>query len=129
MKLEKYSIGVGDRFGHEGAAQLRALIAAQDQLVDIVPIWNKSNREHMLIGTQPESVRRNVIAAVKETGWKKSFYVDADHIGLKTVDRFLEYSDFYTIDVADFIGKPADEKSLEGFVTSLSKFKGQYSIP
>ena len=129
MKLEKYSIGVGDRFGHEGAAQLRALIAAQDQGVDIVPIWNKSNREHMLIGTQPASVRRKVEEAVKVTGWKKSFYVDADHIGLKTVDRFLEYSDFYTVDVADFIGKSADEKSLNEFVNSLSKFKGQYSIP
>jgi len=129
MELEKYSIGVGDRFGHQAAAQLRALQAAQEQGIQIVPIWNKSNREHTLIGTQPESVRKKVGQAVKSTGWKKSFYVDADHIGLKTVDRFLEYSDFYTIDVADFLGIPADEHSLKEFLRAHARFVGNYSIP
>ena len=32
--------------------------------------------------------------------------MDADHIRLETVDRFLPHSDFFTIDVADSIGKP-----------------------
>lgn len=129
MILEKYSIGVGDRFGHQAAAQLQALIAAQDRHVDIVPIWNKSNREHTLIGTQPENVRCTADAAVKKTGWKKSYYVDADHIGLKTVEKFLPYSNFYTVDVADFIGTTATEDDLTLFVKSLSAFKGVYSIP
>jgi hypothetical protein len=129
MQLEKYSIGVGDRFGHQGAAQLRALISAQEQQIEIVPIWNKSNREHALIGTKPENARRNADEAVNETGWKKSYYVDADHIGLKTVDKFLPYSNFYTIDVADFIGTAASEKDLIIFKNSLVKYKGSYTIP
>ncbi len=129
MQLEKYSIGVGDRFGHQGAAQLRALISAQEQKIEIVPIWNKSNREHALIGTKPENARRNADEAVKETGWKKSYYVDADHIGLKTVDKFLPYSNFYTIDVADFIGMAASEKDLVTFANSLVNYKGNYTIP
>ncbi len=129
MKLEKYSIGVGDRFGHEGVAQLRALHSALEQNVEVVPIWNKSNREHTLIGTKPEDVRSNVEQAIKKAEWKKSYYVDADHIGLKTVDKFLAYSDFYTIDVADFIGMPADENEIAEFVASQASFKGNYSIP
>ncbi|MDP1676572.1 MAG: tagaturonate epimerase family protein [Bacteroidota bacterium] len=129
MQLEKYSIGVGDRFGHQGAAQLRALISAQEQHIEIVPIWNKSNREHSLIGTKPENARGNADEAVKKTGWKKSYYVDADHIGLKTVDKFLAYSNFYTIDVADFIGTAASENDLSAFAHSLFKFKGSYTIP
>ena len=129
MQLEKYSIGVGDRFGHQGAAQLLALLSAQEQGVQIVPIWNKSNREHSLIGTQPADVHRNVEEAVKATGWKKAYHIDADHIGLKTVDKFLPYSDFYTIDVADFIGRPASDADLTAFANSLSQFKGTYAIP
>jgi hypothetical protein len=129
MVLEKYSIGVGDRFGRQAAAQLRALLSAQERHVDIVPIWNKSNREHMLIGTKPENVRHTADAAVKKTGWKKSYYVDADHIGLKTVEKFLPHSNFYTVDVADFIGTPASEEDLSLFAKSLAAFKGAYSIP
>ena len=35
MVLEKYSIGVGDRFGFQGVAQLRALQRA----VEAVAVW------------------------------------------------------------------------------------------
>src|SRR5689334_9669020 len=113
MKLEKYSIGLGDRFGMEGAAQLRALQLAERQGVEIVPVWNKSNREHLLVGTSPDDVRKEADGAVASCSWRRSYYVDADHIGLATVDRFIQSSDFYTIDVADYIGKPAtpDRKS------------------
>ncbi len=38
-------------------------------------------------------------------GWKTRWHVDADHIRLETVDRFIPWSDFFTIDVADSIGK------------------------
>ena len=58
MNLPKYSIGVGDRFGLEGAAQLRALQRAASEGVRVVPVWNKSNREHSIIGTRPEDTRR-----------------------------------------------------------------------
>jgi hypothetical protein len=31
-KLGKYSIGLGDRFGHQGSAQLKAIIAASEKV-------------------------------------------------------------------------------------------------
>src|SRR3972149_11286007 len=107
MELEKYSIGVGDRFGMEGEAQVRALQEAEAMGVRVVPVWNKSNREHSIIGTNPQDARKEAEEAVQRCGWKHPYYVDADHIGLATVDRFLESSDFFTIDVADYIGKPS----------------------
>ena len=48
MKLEKFSFGMGDRFLHQGKAQLQAIINAKQAGVDITPVWNKSNREHWL---------------------------------------------------------------------------------
>ena len=129
MILEKYSLGVGDRFGHQGVAQLRSLQLAKEKGVDVVPVWNKSNREHTIIGTEPENTRKEADDAVRKLGWKGSYYVDADHIGVKTVDRFLEWSNFFTLDVADYIGKAADESSVNAFVKSMAKFKGKLQIP
>ena len=57
-QLEKYSFGVGDRFAHQAKAQLQAMIAAADQDIEIVPVWNKSHREHTTIKTEPASVRQ-----------------------------------------------------------------------
>lgn len=129
MKLEKYSIGVGDRFAHQGQAQLRALVRAKEQGIDIVPVWNKSYREHKAIGTPPISVREEADNAVKATGWTDSYYVDADHIGLESVDIFIEPSDFFTLDVADFIGRPADEGDVQAFVRRHRKYVGKLIIP
>lgn len=128
MILEKYSIGIGDRFGHQGWAQLRALQQADEGGVKIVPVWNKSFREHTIVGTQPADTRHAADGAVKERGWKSSYYVDADHIGLKNVDLFLESSDFYTLDVADFIGKAAEEKEIELFIRSMAKFTAAFPL-
>jgi tagaturonate epimerase len=128
MILEKYSIGVGDRFGHQGAAQLQALQQAEERGVKIVPVWNKSYREHTIVGTQPANARIAADAAVKERGWNASYYVDADHIGLKNVDLFLESSNFYTLDVADFIGKAADEKEIEKFVRAMMKHTASFPL-
>jgi hypothetical protein len=129
MTLEKYSIGVGDRFGHEGSAQLRALQKAEQQGVTVVPVWNKSYREHVIVGTKPGDVRAAADRAVKESGWRNSYYVDADHIGLKNVDLFLESSNFFTLDVADFIGKPAEKKDLDSFVKSMKVHTAEFPIP
>jgi hypothetical protein len=106
--MEKYSFGIGDRFGREGAAQLRAIQAINRDGFPVVPVWNKSNREHELTGTTQDSVRREADEAVKECGWTDGYYVDADHITMNSVDRFIEHSDFFTIDVAHFIGKAPD---------------------
>jgi hypothetical protein len=117
--LGKYSIGIGDRFGMEGRAQLRAAKRALSAGVEVTPVWNKSNREHSIIGTEPDASRAEADDAVKAESWSQAYFVDADHIGLKTVDRFLPACDFFTIDVADYIGKPADDKSVEEFLEKI----------
>ncbi len=127
--LNKNSIGVGDRFAHQAASQLRACIMAAEQGVTVVPVWNKSNREHNIIGSEPASIRAEADRAVRELGWPKPYYVDADHINFDTVDRFVAASDFYTIDVADWIGKPADDAALQAFVKSHPELAGDLPIP
>ena len=82
-------------------------MCAANRGVIIVPVWNKSNREHLIIGSEPLSARHAADAAVRELNWKASYYLDADHINLSTVDRFIGSSDFYTLDVAAAIGQPA----------------------
>lgn len=130
MILGKYSFGIGDRFSHEGAAQLSALIdAVKDYSIEFVPVWNKSNREHQIIGTQPADTRREADEAVKALGYKKPYFVDADHINMNNVDRFMDASDFFTIDVADYIGKPTDAASTGKFVENSLKYAGNLVIP
>lgn len=127
--LGKYSIGMGDRFGHQGDAQLKAVIEAGRKGIDITPVWNKSNREHNTIGTQPGDVRKEADAATKKAGFSKPYFVDADHINLDTVDRFIESSDFFTIDVASCIGIKADDNDINSFVAGAKKYSGELSIP
>src|ERR1700722_14950618 len=129
LNLGKFSFGMGDRFGHQGRAQLQACILATELGADVVPVWNKSNREHSFIGTEPSSLRAEADAAVKALGWKKSYHVDADHIRLETVDRFIAPSDFFTIDVADSIGKPATAKDVKAFVDRHHELIGKILIP
>jgi len=142
MIIGKYSFGIGDRFAHEGVNQLKALIQAEQQFgVHFVPVWNKSNREHQIVGTEPGETRKEADAAVAALGYKDQYFVDADHINLKNVDRFIDSSDFFTIDVADYIGKEgsmeerffpaikeagkiyryiAEKKGADNFVTEVS---------
>jgi len=127
--ISKFSMGIGDRFGMEGVAQLRAFQAALDRGVTITPVWNKSNREHSLIGTLPEDVRSEADTAVARCQWPGDHFVDADHIGLGTVDKFLVASDFFTIDVADAIGKPASGEAIAAYVAAMLPFLGALRIP
>jgi hypothetical protein len=120
---------MGDRFAHQGKAQLKACVQAAKLGADIVPVWNKSNREHTLVGTEPSSLRAEANAAVKALGWKQPYHVDADHIRLETVDRFIAPSDFFTIDVADSIGKPTESKSVKAFVDRHPELAGKMVIP
>jgi hypothetical protein len=129
LSLEKFSFGVGDRFGHQAEAQLRACMMAAQHGAEVVPVWNKSNREHVIIGSQPADTRQAVDAAIGHLGWKRGYHVDADHIRLETVDRFIPHSDFYTIDVADSIGKAADAKSVKEFVERHPELCGRIEIP
>ncbi|MBQ1568345.1 MAG: hypothetical protein IIZ70_00395 [Kiritimatiellae bacterium] len=142
MKISKYSFGIGDRFVHEGVNQLKALIEAEKRFgVHFTPVWNKSNREHTIIGTEPASTRAEADAAVKALGYTDQYFCDADHIGLGNVDRFMDACDFFTLDVADFIGRSgsledryltavkeagriyrhiAERKGADSFVTEVS---------
>lgn len=129
LVLGKYSVGVGDRFAHQAKAQLRACQLAAERGVEVIPVWNKSNREHTIIGSEPASVRDAADAAVKELGWKKPYHVDADHIRLETVDRFLAASDFYTIDVADSINQPAAGDAVKAFADRHDDLVGRVKIP
>lgn len=130
MKIGKYSFGVGDRFAHEGVSQLKALVKAEEEFgVHFVPVWNKSNREHQIVHTEPMSTRVEADAAVKALGYTGQYFVDADHINMNNVDRFIDASDFFTIDVADYIGKPADPKDVDAFVKDNARFIGSLSIP
>jgi tagaturonate epimerase len=129
MILGKYSIGIGDRFGHEGKAQLAACVKAREQGVDVTPVWNKSNREHGIIGTRPMDVRREADEAVTACGWKSAYFVDADHIGLANVDGFIEASDFFTLDVADVIGRTSSPADVEAFAAKHQDLTGALSIP
>jgi hypothetical protein len=129
MQLGKYSIGLGDRFAHQGEAQLRAIIRANEKGLNISPVWNKSNREHIYVHTHPSDVRKEADAAVAALGFKGKYFVDADHINLSTVAPFVETADFFTLDVAAFIGKPSDQADVEAFVNSCEKYFGELTIP
>lgn len=142
MEISKYSFGIGDRFAHQGVNQLKALVAAEKKFgVHFTPVWNKSNREHTIVGTEPMSTRQEADAAVKALGYRDAYFCDADHINLSNVDKFIDACDFFTIDVADFIGKSgtaedrylpavkeagriyrhiAERKGADNFVTEVS---------
>ncbi len=122
-------MGTGDRFGHQGEAQLSAIQKAKQQGVDIVPVWNKSFREHSIIHTSPADTRIEADAAVKALGWDDQYFVDADHVGLKIIDPFIPVSDFFTLDVADFIGEKAEAAHIDAFVEQHKKYIGELSIP
>jgi hypothetical protein len=55
--------------------------------------------------------------------------VDADHIRQETVDRFIAHSDFYTIDVADWINQPAEPSTVTAFADRHPELAGKISIP
>lgn len=129
LALERFSFGVGDRFAHQAKAQLRAFQKLAGDGIDVAPVWNKSNREHTFVGSEPQSVYDAAQAAVKELGWTRPWHVDADHIRLETVDRFLRCSDFFTIDVADSIGKPAAAADVQAFIGRHPELVGSLQIP
>lgn len=114
-KLGRFSMGIGDRFGREGEAQLRAVQRLDAEGTRVAPVWNKSNREHQIVKSHPRDVRAEADAAVSALQWAGEWFVDADHINAKTVEPFIEVSDFFTLDVADAIGQAAPEAELKAF--------------
>ena len=128
LQLQKFSIGVGDRFAHQAKAQLQACLMAADRGIDVVPVWNKSFREHGIVGSGPASVRAAADQAVAALGWKHPYYVDADHITLDTVEGFLASSDFFTVDVASVIGQPQSSELVGAFVARHPELEGRLEV-
>ena len=129
MKLGKYSIGTGDRFAHQGKAQLEAIMKAKKDGVEVLPVWNKSYREHSTINSQPADTRNEADNAVKTLGWENDYFVDADHVGMGNIDHFMDSSNFFTLDVADFISKKASDEDINDFVSKCKKYVGKLEIP
>lgn len=128
-KLGKYSFGIGDRFAHQGKAQLRALMRAQKGGIEVTPVWNKSNREHHYVHSNPTDTRAEADQAVAALGYLGDYCVDADHINLSNVEGFIGASDFFTIDVASKIGIPASAEETAAFIASCAAYSGQLTIP
>ena len=129
MHLPKYSIGIGDRFAHQGPAQLDAVIAANDRGVPIAPVWNKSHREHLIVRSSPADVRAEADRAVKVRAWTGPYFVDADHVSSATVDGFIDSSDYFTLDVAERIGADPGDDDLARFVEKHKRYLGRLHIP
>jgi len=127
--LAKFTFGVGDRFAHQASAQLAAFEHARQQGWNVVPVWNKSNREHLTVGSQPPSVLAAAQAAIEAADWRHGFYIDADHINRTTVEPFLDCSDFFTLDVADWIGRRASSQDIDAFVKNHQGLLGEIELP
>lgn len=128
MTIGRYSVGTGDRFGMEGVAQVAAFEKIKADGVDVDIVWNKSNREHTIIGTTPADQRRAADEAVAATGWAGQYFVDADHIGLDNVDWFIGPCDFYTIDVTNCIGRRATDESIAAFLDRAQLLVGDHEV-
>ncbi|MBT3468374.1 MAG: hypothetical protein HN467_03520 [Opitutae bacterium] len=128
LKIEKITFGMGDRFAHQAKAQLQACIQASDKGANVTPVWNKSHREHSIVGSQPPSVQAAAEIAIRELGWTQPFYIDADHINIDIVDGYTSCSNFFTIDVADSIGKPTDSNQLEAFLNRHPELIGSIEV-
>ncbi|MGI6046669.1 MAG: tagaturonate epimerase family protein [Petrimonas sp.] len=128
MKVEKFSIGTGDRFSHQGEAQLKTIVKVNNKGINISPVWNKSNSEHIYVNSKPEDVRKEVDSAVKNLNFTGKYFVDTDHINLNTVEPFVATADFFTLDVASFIGKESSVEEVNNFLSSCEKYMGKLNI-
>lgn len=129
LQLAKYSVGVGDRFAHQARAQLAACQQALAAGVEVIPVWNKSHREHQIIGSRPESVRAAAEAAVRAAGWDRPWHVDADHIRPDIVEAYLPCCDYFTLDVADAIGQPASAERVTAFLRQHPELHDRLDLP
>ena len=129
MTIGKYSLGTGDRFGKEGAAQVAAFEKIKADGVEVDIVWNKSNREHTIIGTSPSDQRMAADQAVAATGWQGQYFVDADHINMTNADWFIDACDFFTIDITELIGKATTPENAAAFLERVKPLLGEHDIP
>ncbi len=129
MRLQKYSIGTGDRFGYQGKALLEAIVKAHEMGINVAIVWNKSYREHVITKTKPIDVLKEAQDAVRELNWKGNYFIDADHVDLSNVDLFINSSNYFTFDIAKYIGKRASDKEIKVFIEKYKKYMGKIFIP
>lgn len=129
LSIGKHSFGVGDRFAHEAKAQLQAFILLRKRGIEVTPVWNKSEREHNTVGSEPGSVKVAANLAARELNWKHPYFVDADHIRLDNVNRYIQHCDFFTVDVADYIGRPGDTSNMGAFFDAHRELMGEVAVP
>ena len=115
-QLRKFSLGIGDRFAQQGVFQLEALLEASKLGVHISPVWNRSNREHQVLETNPLAVRQEADHAVKTLDWSDSYFVDADKITIDTVDKYISHANYFSVDVSGEIDRSADDKEINRLV-------------
>ena len=103
------SVGCGDRLGLATPGHVRAL--AKTGLAAI--LCQQSVRENSRTGRTPREVLDDAVWGAWQTGWRKGFGADADH--LKTtheIDAFVAAGyTFYTIDPGDHMDPAADHAS------------------
>lgn len=127
--IGKYSFGIGDRFGHQGEAQLKAISEAGKNGFEITPVWNKSNHEYILTVSNPDDTRVSADNAVRSSGFLKPYFVDADLINLDNVDKFLSSCDYFTIDMSSYIGKRPENEDIDTFISGAMKYSGKQRVP
>lgn len=132
LVIEKFSIGTGDRFAKQAKAQLSAIMKAGEKGIEVVPVWNKSHREHTTIGSEPASAVQAASEAVKALDYQGAYYCDADHINLSNVDLFIDHCNFFTLDVADYIQEgesyTADNPEVVSFCEKHASYEGDFEI-
>ena len=123
-------MGLGDRFSHQGDAQLSAVIKAGAVYgIEITPVWNKSNREHNIVHSEPADTRAEADAAVNKLKFQRPVFCRCRPYQLKYRRRFIHHSDFFTLDVADYIGKKAADTDIAGFVENHRHYCGTLRSP
>src|ERR1035437_7179631 len=126
--LNKYSVGTGDRFSHQAKAQLQACVKALSSGIEVVPVWNKSNREHMIIGSEPLSARQAGDPPGKALAWEPPSHCDGHHITIATVHRLPAPRDLFTLPLADFIGQPPQAADIDAFVKRHPELLGSIQL-
>ena len=74
------------------------------------------------------STRDAADKAVTDLNWPSEYLLDADHINLGTVDRFIAPCNFFTLDVADDIGEAADPADIENFIHKHPELIGSVAV-
>ena len=122
-------MGVGDRFAHQAKAQLAACMKAGEAGVEVVPVWNKSNREHTIIGTEPSAD-----AGCGGCGGEGAGLDEAVLSGCRPhqpEDRGAVHGAVRLLHArrGGEIGKPAAQADVDAFVERHPELVGEVTIP